>query len=127
MRRILVILLVAMLPIIAACEYSEIEGVGTRTADDDFPPQSDLMSFGGCEPGNLGQWRFDATIRNNTATVATYELTVAFYDSETRLDEASNWVRDLKPGESASAGAGRWIEDADSVTRCEVLTLNRWT
>ena len=126
MRRIFVVLLVALMPLIAACDYSEIDGIGTRTADENFPPQSDLVSFDGCKPGNLGQWQFDATIRNNTPTVASYELTVAFYDGETRLDEASNWVRDLKPGESASAGAGRWIDGADSLTRCEVLTINRW-
>ena len=126
MRTLLYSILAVLLLAATACEYSEIDGIGTRTADEDNPPQSDLTSFAGCEPGDLGQWRFDATITNNSPTVASYELTVAFYDDDTRLDEASSWVRDLKPGESAAAETGRWIDGADRVTHCEVLTINRW-
>ncbi len=124
--RIIALLLLAATLLVSACEYSEIDGIGTRTADEEHPPQSDLTSFAGCEPGDLGQWRFRAVITNNSAKVATYELTVAFYDGDTRLDEASSWVRDLRPGESAVTDAGRWIEGADRVTNCEVLTINRW-
>ncbi len=111
---------------LSACEYSEIDGVGTRTADEEFPPQSDLTAFDGCEPGDLGQWRFDAEITNNTPNVASYELTVAFYDDDVRLGEFSTWVRDLKPDETAAADQGWWIENGEDVTRCEVLTINRW-
>lgn len=119
------VLLTAML-LLASCEYAEVDGIGTRTADPDNPPQHDLRSFDGCEPGDLGQWRFRAEITNNSPTVASYELTVAFYDGETRLDEFSSWVRDLRPGETAAADSGWWIDSADRVTRCEVLTINRW-
>jgi hypothetical protein len=109
------------------CEYSEINGIGTRTADVDHPPQADLTSFNGCELGDLGQWRFSAEITNNSPKVASYELTVAFYDGSTRLDQFSNWVRDLRPGETAAADTGWWIDGGDRVTRCEVLTINRWS
>lgn len=126
MRTLLCSILAAALLVATACEYTEIDGIGTRTADEENPPQSDLTSFGGCALGDLGQWRFDAVLTNNSPTVATYELTVAFYDDDTRLDEASSWVRDLRPGESAVADTGRWIEGADRVTHCEVLTINRW-
>lgn len=126
MRTLLYSILAASLLVASACEYSEIDGIGTRTADEENPPQSDLTSFGGCAPGDLGQWRFDAVITNNSPTVASYELTVAYYDDGTRLDEKSTWVRDLRPGESAAADAGHWIEGADRVTGCEVLTINRW-
>lgn len=116
----------ALVLTLSACEYSEIDGIGTRTADEEFPPQHDLVAFDGCEPGDLGQWRFSAELTNYSPKVASYELTVAFYDSDVRLDEFSTWVRDLKPGETAAADAGWWIEGAERVTRCEVLTVNRW-
>lgn len=120
------VLSVAML-VMVGCEYSEIDGIGTRTADEVHPPQYDLASFDGCTPGDLGQWRFSANVVNNTPKVASYELTVAFYNGDTRLDEFSTWIRDLKPGEKAAADAGWWIEGAEDVTRCEVLTINRWS
>ena len=117
----------AVLLTLSACEYSEIDGVGTRTADEEHPPQYDLTSFDGCSRGDLGQWRFSAEVTNNTPKVASYELTVAFYESDVRLDEFSTWVRDLKSGERAAAEQGWWIEGAERVTTCEVLTINRWS
>jgi hypothetical protein len=122
----LVCVAVGVAVVLGGCEYSEIDGVGTRTADEEHPPQYDLATFNGCEPGDLGQWRFNAEVVNNTPTVASYELTVAFYEGDTRLDEFSSWVRDLKPGERALVDTGWWIDGADRVTRCEVLTINRW-
>jgi len=112
--------------LLGACEYSEVDGVGTRTADEENPPQLDLTSFDGCQRGELGQWRADATITNNTDVVSTYELTVSFYDGDVRLAERGTWVRDLKPGEAAKVDHGWWIDGADDVTRCEVLTINRF-
>jgi hypothetical protein len=121
-----VVLIVAMLGL-ASCDYSEVDGIGTRTADDMHPPQHDLTSFAGCEPGDLGQWRFAAEVTNNSPEVASYELTVAFYEGDTRLDEFGTWVRDLRPGENAAVDAGWWIDSAERVTRCDVLTINRWS
>jgi hypothetical protein len=112
---------------LAGCEYSEVDGIGTRTADAENPPQYDLFSFGGCAPGELNQWRFKAELTNNSPKTASYELTVAFYDEDVRLDEFSTWVRDLRPGESAAADKGWWVEGSERVTRCEVLTINRWS
>lgn len=111
---------------LSACEYSELNGVGTRTADEAAPPQLDIASFDGCSRGDLGQWKASATLVNNSLKPASYELVVAFYDGETRLDEASHWVRDLLPGEEAVIDRGWWIEGADAVTSCEVLLINRF-
>lgn len=127
MRTTLIIGLFAALLTVTSCEYSEVDGIGTRTADEAHPPQTDLTTFGGCEPGDLGQWRFAAEVTNHSPKTATYELTVAFYDGDTRLDEFGTWVRDLRPGEKAAVDTGWWIENADRVTRCEVLTINRWS
>ncbi len=126
MRTKALVLVLAML-VVAGCEYSEIDGIGTRTADENHPPQYDLTSFDGCEPGDLGQWQFSAEVTNNSPKVASYEITVAFYDGDIRLDEFSSWVRDLRPGEVAAADTGWWIEGSERVTRCEVLTINRWS
>ncbi len=127
MKRIMLYVLVSAALGTVGCEYSELDGIGTRTADEQNPPQCDLASFGGCTPGDLGQWRFTAEIVNNSPKVASYEITVAFYDGDTRLDEFSSWVRDLKPDERAAADTGWWIDGADRVTHCEVLTINRWS
>ena len=126
MRTLTAIMLVVALVAVTSCEYSEVDGIGTRTPDDVHPPQHDLSSFEGCRPGELGQWRVAAEITNNSPDVATYELTVAFYEGTTRLDEVGTWVRDLRPGETAAVDAGRWIDGADRVEHCEVLTINRW-
>lgn len=126
MRRLVIAGAALIMLLATGCEYSEVDGIGTRTADEASPPQKDLTSFQGCESGDLGQWRFSAEITNNSPKVASYELTVAFYDSDVRLDEFSTWVRDLRPGETAAADAGWWIEGSERVTRCEVLTINRW-
>ena len=111
---------------LAACEYVEVDGIGTRTADDDFPPQLDLAAFDGCRRGDLGQWRAAGEVVNNSPTTASYEVTVAFHDGATRLDERSVWVRDLRPGERAAIDHGWWVDGADRVTGCEVLVINRF-
>lgn len=112
---------------LSACEYTEIDGVGTRTGDDVNPPQTDLVAFEGCAPQRDGRWGVDATITNQTDVVSSYELTVAFYEGETRLEERSTWVRDLKPAETASVDRAWWIgQAANQATHCEVLTINRF-
>lgn len=111
---------------LTACEYTEIDGIGTRTADPEHPPQSDIVSFDGCHRGELGQWRAVAEIVNNSPTTASYELRVAFSDGTTRLDERSVWVRNLRPEERAAVDHGWWVDQADRVTGCSVLTINRF-
>lgn len=111
---------------LTGCEYSELNGIGTRTADEDHPPQLDLASFDGCSPGDLGQWRAAGELVNNSPTTASYEVSVAFYDGDIRLDERSTWVRDLRPGERAAIDHGWWIDSAERVTSCDVLVINRF-
>ena len=123
--RIVALVLGATLAL-TACEYSEIDGVGTRTGDPDHPPQLDLATFDGCERGDLGQWRVSAELINHSPTTASYELTVAFRAGDTRVDERSVWIRDLRPGERASVEHGWWIDQADRVTDCVPLTVNRF-
>lgn len=111
---------------LAACEYSELNGIGTRTGDEAFPPQLDLAGFDGCSRGELGQWRATAELVNNSPGTASYEVVVAFYQDETRLDERTHWVRDLRSGERAAIDRGWWIDSADLVTSCDVLLINRF-
>lgn len=118
--------LVAVGGLLSACEYSEIDGVGTRTADEVHPPQLDVASFDGCEPETLDRWRARGEIVNSTETVASYEVVVGFYDGETRLDERSEWIRDLRPGERAALDRAWWIDDPDRVTGCRLLLVNRF-
>ena len=113
--------------VVAGCAYSEVNGIGTRTADDDHPPQNDVTSFAGCEQGDLGRWLASGEVTNNSPTTATYEVTVAFYDDDTRLDERSTWIRNLRPGEVAAIDSGWWIDGGERVNRCEILTINRWS
>lgn len=111
---------------LTACEYSEVNGIGTRTADEVAPPQLDLASFDGCSPGELNTWRASATLINNSAKAASYEVVFAFYEGDVRVDEKSDWVRDLLPGEQAAIDRGWWVDGADVITSCEVLLINRF-
>ena len=111
---------------LAACEYQEVDGIGTRTADDAHPPQHDLAAFDGCRRNGLNQWHAAGAVVNHSSTTATYEVVVAFYDGQTRLDERSLWIRDLRPGERAAIDRGWWVDSPDRVTACEVLLVNRF-
>lgn len=115
-----------LLLILTGCEYVEVDGVGTRTWDETAPPQDDVASFDGCEPGSLDRWQARGEIINNTDSVASYEVVVAFTDGEVRLDERSEWIRDLGPGERAALNRSWWLDDPDAVTGCELLTINRF-
>ena len=118
-------LVLALALLASACRYDEVDGVGSRTADDEFPPQLDV-EFAGCEPGALGQWDARATVVNPTDAPATYELTVGFYDGDVRLAQRSHWIRELRPAETAEIDAGWWVESADRVTHCRLLAVNRF-
>ena len=114
------------LPVLTACEYVEVDGIGTRTADELNPPQRDVTSFEGCEPASLDRWRARGEVVNSTDRVASYEVVVGFYDGETRLDERSEWIRDLGPGEAAAIDRAWWIDDPGRVTGCRLLLVNRF-
>lgn len=131
MKRVLppfrLVLLVAFVLLGAACEYTEVNGIGTRTPDEIAPPQNDLVDFAGCQRAALGQWQAIGSIVNNSTKVSSYELTVGFYAGETRLAQRSQWIRDLKPGEEALVNGSWWVgENADAVTSCQVITINRF-
>lgn len=121
-------ILLAGLAVVAltACEYSELDGIGTRTADAEHPPQRDLAAFEGCEPAELNRWRARGEVVNQTDQVVSYEVVVGFYDGEVRLDERSEWIRDLGPGEVAALDRAWWIDEPDRVTDCRVLLVNRF-
>ncbi len=113
---------------LAGCEYSELNGIGTRTADEEFPPQLDLASFDGCEAGDLNQLKASGELINNSATTSTYEVIVAFADDNgVRLDEKSAWVRDLRPGERAAIDHQWWIDGRERFAQCDLLLINRWS
>ena len=118
--------LAAVILLTAACEYREVDGVGTRTYDDEFVPQAGIERFDGCALTRVGQWRAEGLVTNHTPEMATYVVTIAFFDGETRLEERSLWIRDLHPGESADMNRGWWINGSDQVTGCEVLTIDRF-
>jgi len=122
--RSLILIAVAAL-LLTACRYEEVDGVGTRTGDEEFPPQLDV-EFTGCEVGSLGQWHAAATVVNPTDVPASYELTVGFYDGEVRVAQRSHWIRELRPSETAEVDAGWWVESADRVNACRLLTVNRF-
>ena len=124
--RLLAVVAAASL-LFTACEYREVDGVGTRTYDAELPPPDDLTSFGGCSRNSLGQWQAVGTVVNQTSDMATYAVTVAFLADAVRLDERTAWIRDLRPGERAELNRAWWISGADDVTGCEVLTVDRLT
>lgn len=109
-----------------ACEYVEVDGVGTRTMDEVNPPQHDIASFSGCQPETLDRWRARGEVTNLTEKVSTYEVVVAFYDGNTRLDERSEWIRDLRPGETAAIDGAWWVDDPKRVTNCRLIMVNRF-
>jgi len=111
---------------LSACEYVEVDGIGTRTADAVNPPQHDVAAFDGCEPAELERWRARGRIVNSTDRVASYEVVVGFYDDEVRLDERSEWIRDLAPGEEAAIDRAWWVDEPDRVTECRLLLINRF-
>ena len=120
-----VVSLLALLLLTTACRYETIDGVGTRTADPEFPPQADV-SLIGCRPEDGQRWRATGIIVNHTDQVQTYEVTIAFSDAETRLAERAHWVRALRPGEMAEIDRSWWIESAERVDGCRLLTVNRF-
>ncbi len=125
--RLLVLAAALLVAAIATgCEYVEVDGVGTRTMDEANPPQHDVASFSGCEPAELNRWRAVGEVVNQTEKVSTYEIVVAFYADTTRLDERSEWIRDLKPGERAAIDGAWWLDDPDRVTNCQILMVNRF-
>lgn len=117
--------LVVLVALAGGCRYETVDGVGTRTADAEFPPQSDVALVS-CRPGDWSRWHATATVTNNTPEVQTYEVTVGFYAGDVRLAERAHWVRALRPGETAQVDPSWWIESPERVDDCRVLTVNRW-
>lgn len=113
--------------VLTACEYREVDGVGTRTYDEQYVPQDDISAFTGCSMNGLGQWQPAGTVTNNTPDMATYAVTVAFFDGDTRVDERTMWIRDLHPGEQAQMNRAWWLNNGDSVGSCDILTIDRFT
>ena len=113
--------------VLTGCEYREVDGVGTRTFDDEFVPQDDITGFDGCFRNRGNQWEVDGQVTNHTPDRATYAVTVAFNDGDVRLDERTLWIRDLAPGQVAEMNRGWWITNPDKVTNCDILTIDRFT
>ena len=124
-RSRLVLLALCGLVLLSACEYEQVDGVGTRTMDEEHPPQDDV-TLAGCHRDEFGRWHADVTIMNNTDLVQTYELTIGFHDGDTRLAQRALWVRTLRVGEVAEPDPGWWVESGDRVTACRLLTVNRF-
>ncbi len=108
------------------CEYREVDGVGTRTWDDELAPQDDITAFGGCVRNRAEQWQPVGEVTNHTEGRATYAVTIAFNAGTARLDERTLWIRDLAPGQVGVMNRAWWLTDAASVTDCEVLTIDRF-
>ena len=109
------------------CEYVEVDGVGTRTYDAEFVPQDDITEFVGCARMPANQWQVDGQVTNHTPDRASYSVTIAFNNGTTRLEERTLWIRDLAPGQVGEMNRGWWLNNPDSVTDCEVLTIDRHT
>ena len=109
------------------CEYREVDGVGTRTWDEQLAPQDDISSFDGCSRNRANQWEVNGTVTNNTVDRATYTVTIAFNSGDVRLDERTLMIRDLAPGQTGAMNRGWWLTNPDSVTDCQVLTIDRFT
>ena len=119
---------VALATLVATgCEYREVDGVGTRTWDEQLAPQDDITTFDGCTRNQANQWVADGLVTNNTPDRATYVVTIAFNDDDVRLDERTLMIRDLAPGQAGAMNRGWWLTNPDSVTDCEVLTIDRFT
>lgn len=126
MVKTLVIALVALASL-TACERTEVNGIGSYTGDTDRPPQLDVVGSAGCEVGEWGFASADATIRNNTDDVATYEVVIAFEADGVRLGQGNAWVRSLDPGQRGDLTVTRHLGDsASDLTTCRVITVNRW-
>ncbi|MDW3217616.1 MAG: hypothetical protein R8F63_03300 [Acidimicrobiales bacterium] len=118
-------LAIGALLLLSACKYEEVDGVGTRTMDVEHPPQSDVV-LDGCHRDELGRWHADVTVTNNTPAVQTYELTIGFYDGDTRLAQRAHWIRALRVDEVAEPDPAWWVESGERVTDCRLLTVNRF-
>ncbi len=128
MRRRSALLVLPIALLLAACERTEVNGIGSYTGDEAHPPQLDLVSSGGC---SIGEWGFVSSsgrIVNNTDDVASYEVVVAFGDGDERLGQGATWIRDLDAGATARFEATRHLGDAAGrVDTCDVITINRWS
>ena len=112
--------------LLTGCERTEVDGIGSYTGDEEFPPQKDLASFDGCQDQDWGWVGATGTVVNRSTTTANYEIIVGYYASETRIEEKGGWVRELGPGEQREFELSVWLPDGPSITDCAVLTINRW-
>lgn len=126
-RRIVRILgSLALIAVLAGCEYVEHNGIGTRTWDAEAPPQDDITSFDGCFRNTGNQWEVRGSITNQTSERATYRVLVAFDAGDVRLDERTFFVQNLAPDQVAAMNRGWWIQNADRVTACSILEIDRF-
>lgn len=126
MRLLRIPALLVVIFALAACEYREVDGVGTRTHEDEFVPQDDITAFDGCVRTHANQWEARGEVTNPTPDRATYVITIAFEADDLRLDERTIWVRDLAPVQTASINRGWWLSEPERVTSCRVLTIDRF-
>ena len=116
----------ALLPFLAACQRTEVNGIGSYTGDATQPPQLDVSEVT-CDVGEWGWVRASGTVQNPTDSTATYQVMVAFERDGVRLADGGDWIPDLAPGQTAAFTAREYLsDDAASMDSCAVLTVNRW-
>ena len=122
----IILLALGGLLLLTACQTTEVNGITSRTGDEEHPPQLDLEAFDGCTIGELGWVKGNGTIVNNGIETSTYEVVVGFSADNARLDQATTWIRDLRVGERAAFEAAAFLGDrAPTVDDCSVITINR--
>lgn len=128
MHRLIALLSLLILAVaVTACQRTEVDGITSRTGDEEFPPQADLESFAGCSVGDFGWVRGTGVILNGTPETASYEVVVSFEADGVRLDQGSRWIRDLSSGGRAEFEAVAYLGDrAEEMTDCRVITINRF-
>lgn len=125
-RLALLVATILAVGVLSGCERSEVDGIGSYTPDDVAPPQLDV-AMGDCSIGDWGWVTGDGTVVNQTDDVASYEVVVAFDAGEVRVGQGSGWIRDLAPGQTAKFSVSTHLgDDADSMSACDVITVNRW-
>lgn len=127
-RRSGVIVLIVLATLLGACERSEVDGIGSNTPSEEAPPQRDLVGQVDCSVGERGWVTGAGQVRNGATGTSSYEVVIGFYAGGVRIGDRSAWIRDIDPAETATFDANVWLGDAaDTMTSCEVVTVNRWT
>ena len=83
----------ALLPFLAACQRTEVNGIGSYTGDAEQPPQLDVSEVT-CDIGEWGWVRASGSVQNPTDSTATYQVMVAFERDGVRLGEGGELAAD---------------------------------